>query len=87
MPAAKLMREALLKSLNREAKRGKPTKRLQVIVDKLVELAMKGDFYAIREIFDRVDGRVPQPVTGEEGRGPVGLEIRGLTAAGRAKKT
>ena len=52
------MRDALLKSLNREAKKGKPTKRLQAIVDKLVELAMKGDFYAIQEIFDRVDGRV-----------------------------
>ena len=69
MPATKPMRDALLKSLNREAKRGKPTKRLQAIVDKLVELAMKGDFYAIQEIFDRVDGRVPQPVTDEKAKG------------------
>jgi ribosomal protein L17 len=86
MPAAKPMRDALLKSLNREAKKGKPTKRLQAIVDKLVELAMKGDFYAIREIFDRIDGRVPQPVAGEEGKGRAGLQIGGLTDHDRAKK-
>ena len=87
MPAGKPMRDALLKSLNREAKRGKPTKRLQAIVDKLVELAMKGDFYAIQEIFDRVDGRVPQPVADERGKGSVGLQIRGRTGPRRTKKT
>jgi hypothetical protein len=87
MPAGKPMRDALLKSLNREAKKGKPTKRLQAIVDKLVELAMKGDFYAIQEIFDRVDGRVPQPVADERGKGSVGLQIRGRTGPRRTKKT
>jgi hypothetical protein len=85
MPATKPMRDALLKSLNREAKRGKPTKRLQAIVDKLVELAMKGDFYAIQEIFDRVDGRVPQPVTDEKGKGSAALQIPRRTHARRTK--
>ena len=86
MPATKPMRDALLKSLNREAKRGKPTKRLQAIVDKLVELAMKGDFYAIQEIFDRVDGRVPQPVTDEKGKGSAALPIPRRTHARRTKR-
>ena len=86
MPATKPMRDALLKSLNREAKRGKPTKRLQAIVDKLVELAMKGDFYAIQEIFDRVDGRVPQPVTDQKGKGSAALPIPRRTHARRTKR-
>ena len=64
---------------------GKPTKRLQAIVDKLVELAMKGDFYAIQEIFDRVDGRVPQPVTDEKGKGSAALPIPRRTHARRTK--
>ena len=85
MPATKPMRDALLKSLNREAKRGKPTKRLQAIVDKLVELAMKGDFYAIQEIFDRVDGRVPQPVTDQKGKGSAALQIPRQTHTRRTK--
>ena len=86
MPATKPMRDALLKSLNREAKRGKPTKRLQAIVDKLVDLAMKGDFYAIQEIFDRVDGRVPQPVTDEKGKGSAALPIPRRAHARRTKR-
>jgi hypothetical protein len=85
MPTAKPMRDALLKSLNREARRGKPTKRLQAIVDKLVELAMKGDFYAIQEVFDRVDGRVPQPVTGETGKGSAALQMPRRAHARRTK--
>jgi len=48
---------------------GKPTKRLRLVARKLIERAEKGDVAAIREIFDRVDGRVssaqvlePEPV-------------------------
>jgi hypothetical protein len=54
------LRNALIASLNREAKRGKRTTRLQAVADKLVELALKGDFYAVKEIFDRVDGEPQQ---------------------------
>ena len=32
------------------------TTRLQAVADKLVDLALKGDFYAVKEIFDRIDG-------------------------------
>jgi hypothetical protein len=58
----KLMRDALLLELSAEAKRagGKPTKRLRLVARKLVDCAEKGDVSAIKEIFDRVDGRVPQ---------------------------
>jgi Family of unknown function (DUF5681) len=58
----KLMRDALLLELNQEAKLadGKVTKRRRVVARKLVERAEQGDVPAIKEIFDRVDGRVPQ---------------------------
>jgi Family of unknown function (DUF5681) len=60
----KLMRDALLLELNQEAKLadGKVTKRRRVVARKLVERAEQGDVPAIKEIFDRVDGRVPQSI-------------------------
>jgi hypothetical protein len=60
------LRNALITSLNREAKRGKRTTRLQAVADKLVELALKGDFYAVKEIFDRIDGE-PQQAASKPG--------------------
>jgi hypothetical protein len=70
----KLMRHALLLELHQQAKQadGKVTKRLRLVARKLVDRAEEGDTTAIREIFDRVDGRVPQAqhVSGPEG-GPV----------------
>jgi hypothetical protein len=56
----KIMRDALLLSLHRLAEDGVRTKRLQCVADRLVGMAMAGDLAAIREIFDRVDGR-PKP--------------------------
>jgi len=50
------MRDALVASLGREVKKGKRTTRLQAVADKLVDLALKGDYYAVKEIFDRIDG-------------------------------
>lgn len=37
---------------------GKPTKRLNIIADRLVKLAMSGDMAAIKEVFDRIDGKL-----------------------------
>jgi ribosomal protein L17 len=66
----KLMRDALRVALHREAidADGKPTKRLNIIADRLVEAAMDGDMSAIREIFDRIDGKVvPADTTEPQG--------------------
>lgn len=69
----KLMRDALILALNREATTpdGKKTKRLYIVADKLVELACQGDVGAIREINDRVDGKVPQAVAIDPNSGPL----------------
>ena len=55
---SKPLREALLATLEQRADKGRPARKLQAIADKLVDLAMNGDVFAIREIFDRVDGPV-----------------------------
>lgn len=69
----KLMRDALIIALNREAQSadGKPTKKLSMVAEALVNKAVDGDVPAIREILDRVDGRVPQE-TKNEHSGPNG---------------
>jgi len=62
-----LMREALLLSLRREGKKGRPATRLQLVADALVDAATKGNADAANEIFDRVGGKLPQAVS-REGR-------------------
>ena len=59
----KLIADAIRVSLMRAAEKGK-SKRLQLVADKLVDRAIEGDVAAIREIADRIDGRVPQAVSG-----------------------
>jgi len=67
----KLMRDSLLLALHRAAENadGRPTKLLSLVVDALVDAARGGDVAAIKEIFDRVDGKVAQRVeaTGANG--------------------
>lgn len=57
----KIMAEALIVALNRTAGKGK-TRKLALIAEKLVDLAESGDVSAIREVFDRVDGKSHQSV-------------------------
>lgn len=59
------MTDALMISLNRIVdgivdEDGKPTKRLSMIADKLAEKAAEGDTQAIKEIFDRTEGKAAQ---------------------------
>jgi hypothetical protein len=65
----KLMRDALILALSREAEDGEgaPTKRLNLIAARLVEKAEGGDLAAIKEVFDRVDGKPTQPEAAEDG--------------------
>lgn len=55
----KLIRNALMLAVNREDKddQGKKVKKLALIANKLVELAIEGDVQAIKEIGDRIDGK------------------------------
>lgn len=69
----KLMRDALSLELHREAndEDGSAVKKLRLVARKLVDKAIEGDVAAIKEINDRMDGKVPQAVAGADGEGPV----------------
>jgi hypothetical protein len=63
----KIMSDALILALNRAAADGKG-KKLARVADALVKAAIEGDVTAIREIFDRVEGKAVQQqiITGDE---------------------
>lgn len=58
----KLMRDALMVALKREAEDadGKPTRKLNLVAEALVEKGIAGNIQAIKEIGDRLDGRPAQ---------------------------
>jgi Family of unknown function (DUF5681) len=61
--SAKLLRDALLVEL-KKSEGG--VERIQLIAQKLVEAALEGNVLAIREIADRIDGKVPQAIVGDD---------------------
>lgn len=73
----KVMTEALMSALHREAERadGTKTKRLMMIADKLAEKAAEGDIQAIKEVFDRTEGKAAQAIIGDPDQ-PMELTIR-----------
>lgn len=54
--------------------RGKQGDRLRLAAEKLLDLAAAGEAWAVRELADRLDGRVPQAL---EHTGPEGRELPG----------
>lgn len=64
----KIITDALVVKL-RQAEGSK----LLALCDKLIELALDGEVSAIKEIFDRVEGKAPQPIVGDE-ENPVIIE-------------
>lgn len=47
---------------------------LEKIGEKLIEMAMGGDTAAMKELFDRLEGKAAQAIMGEEGGPPIGFE-------------
>jgi hypothetical protein len=68
----KIMRDALILALMREAEDGEgvATRKLHLIAGRLVEKALGGDISAIKEVCDRVDGKPTQPA-GEDEAPPI----------------
>lgn len=67
-----MFRDALLAALK---KADGDIERIQRVADTLVDKAMGGDVQAIKEIADRVDGKVPQAIVGDEEEAPVRLQL------------
>lgn len=55
-------------------------KKLDLLAKALVEAGLGGDVSALKEIGDRLDGRVPQALTGKDG-GPIAMAISWLPAS------
>lgn len=60
----KLIRDAISVALHAEETndKGKKVKRLRLVAEALVKQAIKGDVAAIKEIADRMDGKVQQDI-------------------------
>jgi hypothetical protein len=68
------MRDALALELHQEVKltTGEKVKKLRLVARTLVDNAVDGDTTAVRECFDRMDGKVTQ---GADATGPVRGDI------------
>jgi len=51
---------------------------LRAVAEALVEKAKSGDVQAIKEIADRLDGKVPQAVVGDNDHDPVRMIVTGV---------
>jgi hypothetical protein len=58
-----------------EAGREPGTTKLRDVADSLVKEAIDGNINAIKEIADRLDGKVPQGIAGEDGA-PIAITFR-----------
>lgn len=63
----------------KEAVEGKEHTKLRAVADALVDKAMAGDVQAIKEVADRLDGKVVQAISGDEEGGPVQIIIKRFT--------
>jgi hypothetical protein len=54
---------------------GSDTTKLRAVADALVDKAMGGDVSAIKEVADRIDGKVPQAVVGDDEHDPVNFAV------------
>jgi hypothetical protein len=74
---AGLMRAALMRALRRQIEDadGRMVDQLQLIANKLADKAEDGDMSAIKEVFDRMDGKSSQGTTAAD-EGPKLVTIR-----------
>lgn len=55
--------------------------KLRAVAAALVEKALTGDVPAIREIGDRIDGKVPQALVNDDESGPLIVQVIKMAAA------
>jgi len=61
----------------KEAVEGSDKTKLRAVADALLDKAMAGDVAAIKEVADRLDGKVPQAVVGgDDTENPINLVAR-----------
>ncbi len=67
---------AMLNIAIKEAIEGTDKTKLRAVADALVDKAMSGDVAAIKEVADRIDGKVPQALVGDDEFDPINLISR-----------
>lgn len=60
----------------KEAIEGTDKTKLRAVADALVAKGMEGDVTAIKEIADRLDGKVPQALVGDADEDPIDVNVR-----------
>ena len=72
---AKLWRDAINRAIKR--REDADPQALEKLADKLLAAVDAGDVSAMKEFGDRIDGKVAQPIAGEDGEGPakIALEV------------
>ncbi len=65
----------------KEAIEGSDKTKLRAVADALVDKAMAGDVQAIKEVADRLDGKVPQAVVGDGEHDPIGIVFKTIYEA------
>ena len=68
----KPFRDALMMQIRQREAEGRPA--LREIADNLIERALNSDV-AAKELFDRLDGKVPQAVVGDDRHDPINLRV------------
>lgn len=81
----KLMRDALSLELHQEQEAEsdgvkQKVKRLRLVARALVENAIAGDTASIKEINERMDGKVPQALVGDDNEPPIRHSVTALLA-------
>lgn len=68
----------------KEAIEGSDKTKLRAVAEALVDKAMSGDVQAIKEVADRIDGKVPQAVVGDDDEPPISVQaiVRKIVRAG-----
>lgn len=70
-PKEKPWRDAIRKALARAEDVGDEKRKLANLAWKLLENAANGDLSALKELGDRLDGKVPQTIAGDDDLDPV----------------
>jgi len=77
----KAWRDAIRVAVLRAAADPKQGRKLNALADRLVDAGLEGDVAALKEIGDRLDGRVPQAFTDKDGGSLADAFIAALESA------